>query len=297
MRIFLPATTGVCGVREFPACRPLMPGFVENDLAAPNAALAVFTFLLWVSSSVAVANPVPEVTRTGTAEPARILVAGNSYLYYNNSLHVHVKRMAAAAGIHDSDDLEFKSVTINGGALPDHDISDYLEPGKFRMERPFQVVVLQGHSTAALLDGNRSRFAEAVIRFSMEIAAAGGETALYMTHAYVPPHEMYRDDMIREIENLYVTVGNEVGALVIPVGLAFEEAYRRRPDLLLHMPYDGTHPSLAGTYLAAATVFASLYGRSPIGVQYEYFGLIDGSTVRFLQEVAEHTVRAFFGRD
>ena len=140
-------------------------------------ALAVFTFLLWVSSSVAVANPVPEVTRTGTAEPARILVAGNSYLHYNNSLHVHVKRMAAAAGIHDSDDLEFKSVTINGGALPDHDISDYLEPGKFRMKRPFQVVVLQGHSTAALLDVNRSGFAEAVTRFSMEIAAAGGETA------------------------------------------------------------------------------------------------------------------------
>ena len=101
--------------------------------------------------------------------------------------------MAATAGIHDSDNLEFKSVTINGGALLDHDISDYLEPGKFRMERPFQLVVLLGHSTAALLAGNRLSFAEAVTRISMEIAAAGGETALYMTHAYVPPHETYRD--------------------------------------------------------------------------------------------------------
>ena len=197
----------------------------------------------------------------------------------------------------DSDNLEFKSVTVNGGTLLDHDISDYLEPGKFRMERPFQVVVLQGHSTAALLEGNRARFTEAVTLFSMEIAAADAETALYMTPAYVPPHEMYRDGMIREIENLYVAVGNEVGALVIPVGLAFEEAYRRRPDLQLHMPYDGTHPSLAGTYLAAATVFASLYGQSLIGVQYDYYGRIDGSTARFLQKVAEHTARAFYGRD
>ena len=260
-------------------------------------AVAVFTLLLWVSSSVAAANLVPEVTRTETADPTRILFVGNSYLYYNNSLHDHLKRMAAAAGIHDFDNLDFKSVTINGGALLDHDISDYLEPGKFRTEPPFQVVVLQGHSTAALLAGNRLSFAEAVTRFSMEIAAAGGETALYMTHAYVPPHEMYREDMIRDIENLYVTVGNEIGALVIPVGLAFEEAYRRRPDLQLHMPYDGTHPSLAGTYLATATVFASLYGRSPVGVQYDYFGQIDHSTVRFLQEVAEHAVRAFYGRD
>ena len=131
----------------------------------------------------------------------------------------------------------------------------------------------------------------------MEIAAAGGETALYMTPAYAPIHEMYRDDRIRDIEDLYVTVGNEVGTLVIPVGLAFEEAYRRRPDLELHMPYDGTHPSLAGTYLAAATVFAYLYGRSPLGVHYDYFGQIDDSTVRFLEEVAEHTVRTFNGRD
>ena len=262
-----------------------------------NPAVVVFAFLLWVSGSVAGASPVPEVTRTETSEPTRILFVGNSYLYYNNSLHDHLKRMAAAAGIHASDDLEFKSVTINGGALLDHDIPDYLEPGKFRLERPFQVVVLQGHSTAALRAGNRVRFAETVTRFSMEIAAAGGETALYMTPAYVPVHEMYRDDMIRDIEDLYVTVGNEVGALVIPVGLAFEEAYRRRPDLQLHVPYDGTHPSLAGTYLAAATVFASLYGRSPVGVHYDYFGRIDGSTVRFLQEVADHTVRTFYGRN
>ena len=257
--------------------------------------VVVFTFLLWVSGSVAVANLVPEVARTETADPTRVLFVGNSYLYYNNSLHEHVMRMAAAAGIHASDDLKFKSVTINGGALRDHDISNYLEPAKIRMERPFQVVVLQGHSKAALLDGNRARFTEAVTRFSMEIAAAGGEAALYMTHAYVPPHEMYRDDMIREIENLYVSVGNEVGALVIPVGLAFEEAYRRRPNLQLHMPYDGTHPSLAGTYLAAATVFASLYGRSPVGVQYDYFGRIDSSTARFLQD--EHAVRTFSGCD
>lgn len=45
-----------------------------------------------------------------------------------------------------------------------------------------------------------------------------------MTHAYVKPDKETSPDMIRQIESLYVAVGNEVGALVIPVGLAFEEA-------------------------------------------------------------------------
>ena len=297
MCTFRLAATGVCSVRELLAFWSLNSGFVSNDRAVEYAGRGGHFLSFLASGSIVAANPAPEVTRTKNADPTRVLFVGNSYLYYNNSLHDHVRRMTVAAGIHDSDNLEFKSVTINGGTLLDHDISDYLEPGKFRMARPFQVVVLQGHSTSALLDGNRTRFREAITLFSMEVSAAGGEIALYMTHAYVPPHEMYRDDMIRDIENLYVEVGNEVGALVIPVGLAFEEAYHRRPDLQLHVPYDGTHPSLEGTYLAAATVFASLYGQSPIGVQYDYFGQIDGSTALFLQQVAEHTVRAFFERD
>jgi hypothetical protein len=50
--------------------------------------------------------------------------------------------------------------------------------------------------------------------------------------------------MIRKIEDMYLSVGNEVGAFVIPVGLAFEEAYRQRPDIKLHKDYDGSHPDL-----------------------------------------------------
>ena len=43
-------------------------------------AVAVFNFLLWVPSSVAAANLVPEVTRTETADPTRILFVGNSFI-------------------------------------------------------------------------------------------------------------------------------------------------------------------------------------------------------------------------
>ena len=92
-------------------------------------------------------------------------------------------------------------------------------------------------------------------------------------------------------------LGNEIGALVIPVGLAFERAYAQRPDIVLHKTFDGSHPSLLGTYLGACVVYQSIYGTSPVGVDYDYFGAIDKDDAAFLQQIADETVREFFGRD
>lgn len=243
------------------------------------------------------ADTAVKVTAPSNARPSSLLFVGNSYLYYNNSLHDHLLRMVKASGIHEEEAINIKSVTVNDGRLHYHDIAAYLEPGRLGVADSFQVVILQGHSASALSDPARDRFSRTVSEFAREIAAAGAETALYMTHAYVSPHPKHREGMIREVEELYVRVGNEVGALVIPVGLAFEESYRRRPELGLHMPYDGTHPSLLGTYLGAATVFASLYGQSPVGIPYDYFGRIDAETALYLQGVADSTVRRFYGLD
>ena len=157
-------------------------------------------------------------------------------------------------------------------------------------------MILQGNSTAAVSDTGRARFREKVIEFSGEIAKRGGKTALYMTHAHVKPSRFATPEMMRQLRDMYVSAGNEAGALVIPVGLAFEEAYRRRPGIKLHKDYDGSHPDLIGTYLAACVVYASLYGKSPIGNSYDYYGKVDKDTAGFLQKVADETVRKFYWR-
>jgi hypothetical protein len=120
--------------------------------------------------------------------------------------------------------------------------------------------------------------------------------ALYMPHAYVPPHKEADPQNNRRNEEFYVAVGNALSALVIPVGLAFEEAYRRHPELKLHKAYDGSHPSLAGSYLAAATCYAALYGKSPVGNGYDAYGEVDADTRLKLQRVAHDTVQKFFRR-
>jgi hypothetical protein len=53
----------------------------------------------------------------------RVLFIGNSYLYYNDSLHNHVKRMASERfSATASRDFQYKSATIGGARLQHHDI-------------------------------------------------------------------------------------------------------------------------------------------------------------------------------
>ena len=256
-----------------------------------------FTALVFAfGMATAATADTPAVKPSAADAPKRVLFVGNSYLYYGDSLHNHVRRMAIAVDAEHEKQYRYKSATISGSALHHHNIASYLESGKLGIKEPFQVVVLQGGSGAVGSDERRGAFAATVADFDKEIKKHGARTVLYMTHAYVKPHKKADPNMIRDIEKLYVETGNKVGALVIPVGLAFEEAYKQRPDMKLHKQFDGSHPDLIGTYLAACVVFASLYDRSPVGNPYDYYGAIDKDTVAFLQKVADKTVRAFYGK-
>ncbi len=85
----------------------------------------------------------------------------------------------------------------------------------------------------------------------------------------------------------------EIEALVIPVGLAFKRAYAARPEIELHKSFDGSHPSLLGTYLAACVVYGSLYQQPCRNSSYDYFGAVSSADARFLQGIADQTVTEF----
>ena len=255
--------------------------------------------LIWVALCLAqlsvVAAPVPLITAPQVEKPTHVLFVGNSYLYYGDSVHNHVHRLLLAADPAMENRISFKSATIGGAALNHHDIEQLTKPGRIGVKEPFQLVILQGGSGEPLSIARSSQFRETAIEFNTVITERGGKTALYLTHAFVKPHRQARPQNISLTEDLYVSVGNEIGALVIPVGLAFELAYQRRPGIKLHKA-DGTHPELIGTYLAACTVYASVYGKSPVGSSYDYFGQIDQETASFLQQVATDTVKSFYVR-
>lgn len=262
--------------------------------AALSLLAAVVLGVVGTSPGLA-ASPVPAIRTPQVDNPKRVLFVGNSYMYYGDSLHNHVRRMVDAGGVAPLDSLEYKSSTIGGAALEHQPVDWLTTPGRIGVKQPFELVILQGGSGEPLSPKRASRFREVLTEYNKLIRARGGKVALYMTHAYAPKHREFKPENIRLTEAMYVEAGNEIGALVIPVGLAFEEAYRRHPELVLHKS-DATHPTLIGTYLAACTVYAAVYGRSPVGNPYNYEGAIDPATAKMLQQVAQDTVERFYRR-
>jgi hypothetical protein len=60
--------------------------------------------------------------------------------------------------------------------------------------------------------------------------------------------------------------------------------------------FDGTHPNILGTYLSACVLYATIFKKPSSEVQYNYFGAISNEDQKFLQKIADETVKEFFKR-
>ena len=215
--------------------------------------------------------------------PNRILFVGNSYLYYNDSIHNHVKRLLVEH--YKKDDIVTKSATIGGSRLHNHNIEHLLNHENLQLDKQIDLLIMQGGSAEVTTPESRAKFSETTVKFSSKAHKLGIKTALYMTHAYLENDKRYEPNLIKKIEKTYYEAGKKSDSLVIPVGLAYEMAYQENPKIKLHHP-DGTHPGLLGTYLGACTVFATITNSSPEGLSYNYLGRISDDDRVFLQKIA-----------
>lgn len=103
-----------------------------------------------------------------------------------------------------------------------------------------------------------------------------------------------KPDMTAPLAAEYVKAGKAHNALVVPAGLAFAASVAKRPDVSLIVA-DKRHPSLAGTYLAACTVMASVYKMNPAGNKYT--GGLPADVAAHLQAVAWETAQSFHARE
>jgi len=221
-----------------------------------------------------------------------ILFVGNSYLYYNNSLHNHVKRMAIERFPSYEEKFIYKSSTIGGARSWHHNFKHLLESKNLGVNESFDLLILQGGSAEPLSKNSRVIFKNTVKEVNEIAKGYGTKLALYMTHAYVAPDKRYEANMINKISSLYINAAKENNVKVIPVGIGFENAYKENPNIQLHN-LDGTHPSLLGTYLAACIVYGVLYDDSPVGIDYNYFGKVSDQDRIFIQKIAYETITNF----
>ncbi len=229
--------------------------------------------LRYLTSLIIVLSFVVAPLATADDAPQKVLFVGNSFSYYNSSLHNHYRHFRNAENAGESYG-RVRVMAISGSALPEHasGLQQRLEADDW------DVVVMQGYSNGPITAGYAEPFRESAREFAADIRADGGEPVFFMTWAYTG-----KPEMTQQLDDAYTSIGKELDAMVVPVGRAFASALAKRPDLPLVVP-DLKHPTLAGTYLAACSFYAALHGKTPVGGAYTA-GLSD-EDASFLQQVA-----------
>jgi hypothetical protein len=251
---------------------------------------------------VANAQIKPVVTTLGPDFPKTEIFIGNSFFYYNNSMHSHVLAMQRAADPANKQAYRATSVTISGSGIDWHDVESYFRPkavGSYsfdeqnniifnKLDKLFDVAIMMDCSQCPIHPTLKTVFTEYAKKDSDIVRAKGAKPLLFMSWAYAD-----KPEMTAQLAEAYTIAGNENNALVIPAGLAFAKAVSKQPEVNLYA-IDKRHPSAAGTYLASCVVFAALTGRSPVG--NSYLANIDAQTATFLQNVALETVQEYYGK-
>lgn len=203
----------------------------------------------------------------------RVLFIGNSFTN-RNDLPGLVAKLAAAARA--PRDLLTDRVIANGRALKTH--WERAEAAEAIRRERWDYVVLQEQSTLPLK--NRRRMHESITLFDRQIREAGARTVLYMTWARLNAWELQD-----ELADAYLSIGRYLGAIVVPVGMAWQRVLREHPEIVLH-DRDGSHPSFAGSYLAACVFVATLFEVDPVGLSVDAPVQFNPALAKVLQDAA-----------
>ena len=238
-------------------------------------------------------------TEIDGAPPERVLWVGNSLMYYNDGMNNYVGGFIRASDTK----IPYRGtlVGISGSGIDWHDMESYFRPNGLikynitdnelrfnKLDKLFDAVIISECSQCPVHAQLKAVFHEYAKKQSDIIRKHRATPIFLMTWGYKD-----KPEMTGQLAEAYTVAGNSNDALVVPAGLAFAKAMAKRPDVELHKP-DKRHPSLAGTYLAAATVYAAIYKKAPVGSKY--LGGLDADTAKSLQTIAWETTQEYFGR-
>lgn len=214
---------------------------------------------------------------TEDVDAQRILFVGNSFTYVEGVDKLFVDLAASAEPPRT---VEADSSFMGGATLKQHAQGSTLE--RIR-DGDYDVVILQGD-----IPENREQtiepFLESASILGQAVADSGAKTVFYMTWPFVQRPWIGLDGIVaahRQVEA-------ELGVPVAPAGLAFAKALTERPDLAVIGP-DG-HQTLAGAYLAASVLYATICEQNPEGLAFRPDGL-SGDDARFLRSIAWATMQ------
>jgi hypothetical protein len=228
-----------------------------------------------------------------------VMFVGNSFFYYNNSLHNHLRKIIS--GDKSVNTINTRSITINGSSLSWHSVDAYLDNkniGSFRIDSnndnkyieskdtSIDAVIFMDCSLCSIHPKTKDNFHKYVAKHSETIRARGAEPMLFMSWPY-----KNKKDMVFELREEFIKAANDNNILLVPAGEAFHTLNQTHPEIDLYTP-DMRHPSAEGTYLAAAVVFGTLFKKKTEGNK-NIMNLNPEDALK-IQKIADETVKNFF---
>mmetsp|Transcript_7667 Transcript_7667/g.21756 ORF Transcript_7667/g.21756 Transcript_7667/m.21756 type:complete len:324 (+) Transcript_7667:50-1021(+) len=195
----------------------------------------------------------------------KVLFVGNSYTKGNNLPNL-VKSLASNGG----HNLEQSQHTVGGATMGNH-AENGAVLSKIQSKR-WDYVVLQAQSQ----EGAQSQgYVNFILRsYARDISEqvrennACSDPMFFMTwgRQYSDDFDAYveMDDKIRQA---YIGMGEDNEAPVAPVGVVWRYLRLNHPEITLYTR-DGSHPSYAGSYAAAATFYTMIFQDDPTKLSF-----------------------------
>lgn len=220
--------------------------------------------------------------------PTKILFIGNSFTFWNKGLWYHTEQLALAR----PDKLKIKAAkVVRGGA------SLKVMWGKSKSRETiskgkYDIVVLQED----IPETNVKTFHQYARKFEALIRQSGAKPVFFMAW----PYKRLGWINMKEIAEAHRVIGTELKAPVAPVGLAWVEAKKQQPKVVLY-DKDKEHPSTQGTYLALCVIYCTIYDENPEKLEYmpkksrlfSAKNLMTDKEAAWLRHIAWQTVQAW----
>lgn len=222
---------------------------------------------------------------TKAQDDATVLFIGNSYTYYNDMPDI-LSDIATSLG----NNINNVSQTTGGATFSGH-VGNTATFNAINSQT-WDYVVLQGQSQEPSFPYGQVNTQS--LPYAMQLADSAhaistcAQVMYYMTWGRENGDPQW--DSINTFEKMnerlrlaYLRFADSTNASVSPVGVAWKYVRDNHPNIDLYTA-DGSHPSYAGSYLAACTFYASIFHSSPVGSTFT--GSLSANRALKLQQAA-----------
>ena len=222
---------------------------------------------------------------------ARVLFIGNSYTFYNNMPRL-VDQMAES----QSDTLIYYAHAVPGNTLKQH----FENPAVLeQLKRHWDFVIIQGNSRESsqpwdVFTRNTLPYVKKLDSL-FHVSNPQGKTILYMTWGHkhgdeinctLNPEVCSFEKMSARVRERYLLMRDTLRSWVAPVGSVWRNFRKNHPNVNLYVE-DNFHPSYAGSYLIASTIYTTIFGKP---LHSEFRGELSDGLAKSIQYEAGYDV-------